>query len=146
MIFWKFKLMYFIINLFIFLCKCILFAVLFCQQYQISRQICKLGNVFNANEVCPWMLMRKCLLAILMLMLVILMLNQMLLNLNTGYADTDLCIRIMSLCCYKCDCMFLLSNFWYKIDCFLVICVFKFVTTWFMGGIIPSACNVNAVI
>ena len=43
------------------------------------------------------MLMRKCLLATLILMLVILML----LNLNTGYADTDaeLCIRIMSLCC-----------------------------------------------
>ena len=38
------------------------------------------------------MLMRKCLLAMLILML---------LNLNTGYADTDadLCIRSMSLCC-----------------------------------------------
>ena len=38
------------------------------------------------------MLMRKCLLAMLILML---------LNLNTGYADADadLCIRIMSLCC-----------------------------------------------
>lgn len=53
------------------------------------------GNALNANEVCHWMLMRKCLLA--MLMLVILML----LNLNTGYADTDtdLCIRILSLYC-----------------------------------------------
>ena len=51
----------------------------------------------NANENCPCMLMRKCLLPMLILMLVILML----LNLNTGYADTDadLCIRIMSLCC-----------------------------------------------
>ena len=38
------------------------------------------------------MLMKKCLLAMLILML---------LNLNTGYADTDadICIRIMSLCC-----------------------------------------------
>ena len=46
----------------------------------------------NANEVCPWMLMRKCLLAMLILMLV---------NLNTGYntdTDADLWIRIMSLC------------------------------------------------
>ena len=53
----------------------------------------------NANEVCHWLIMRKCLLA--MLMLVILMLILMLLNLNTGYADTDadLCIRIMSLWC-----------------------------------------------
>ena len=53
----------------------------------------------NANEVYPWMLMRKCLLAMLILMLVILMLILMLLNLNTGYADTDadLCIKIMSL-------------------------------------------------
>ena len=40
------------------------------------------------------MLMRKCLLAMLILML---------LNLNTDYADTnaDLCIRIMSLCCME---------------------------------------------
>ena len=45
----------------------------------------------NANE--------ECLLAMPILMLVFLIL--MLLNLNTGYADTDadLCIRIMSLCC-----------------------------------------------
>ena len=56
----------------------------------------------NTNEVYPWMLMRKYLLAMLILMLVILML----LNLNTGYADTDadLCIRIMSLCCSISDC------------------------------------------
>ena len=47
------------------------------------------GNTMNANEVCPWMLGRKCLLAMLILMLVILMLILMLLNLNTGYADTD---------------------------------------------------------
>ena len=45
------------------------------------------------------MLMRQCLLAMLMLMLVILMLIRMLLNLSTRYADTDLCMRIMSLCC-----------------------------------------------
>ena len=47
------------------------------------------------------MQLRKCLLAMLILMLVILTLNLMVLNLNTGYADTDadLCIRIMSLCC-----------------------------------------------
>ena len=46
------------------------------------------------------MLMRKCLLAMLILMLVNMMLILMLLNLNTGYADpdADLCIRIMSLC------------------------------------------------
>ena len=45
------------------------------------------------------MLMRKCLLAMLMLILVILML--ILLYLNTRYADTDsdLWIKIMSLCC-----------------------------------------------
>ena len=57
----------------------------------------------NANEVYPRMLTRKCLLAMLILMLVILMLILMLLNLNTGYADTDtdLFIRIISLCC-KC--------------------------------------------
>ena len=62
---------------------------------EISIQICKLGNAMNANEACHWMLMRKCLLAMLILML---------LNLNTGYTDTDadLCIRIMSLCC-MCD-------------------------------------------
>ena len=68
---------------------------------EISIQICKLDNALNANEASPWMLIRKCLLAMLILMLVILMLILMLLNLNTGYADTDvdLCIRIMSLCC-----------------------------------------------
>ena len=68
---------------------------------EISIQLCKLGNVMNANKVYPWMLMRKCLLAMLILKLVILMLILMLLNLNTGYADTDadLCIKIMSLCC-----------------------------------------------
>ena len=57
------------------------------------------------NEACSWMLMRKCLLAMLILMLVILMLILMLLNLNTGYTDTDadLCIRSMSLCCIHCD-------------------------------------------
>ena len=40
-------------------------------------------------------------LAMLIPMLAILMLILMLINLNTGYADTDadLCIRIMSLCC-----------------------------------------------
>ena len=52
--------------------------------------ICKLGNALNDYEVCHWMLMRKCLLALLMLMLVILMLILMLLNLNTGYTDTCL--------------------------------------------------------
>ena len=35
---------------------------------QISIETCKLGTVLNSNEVCPWMLMRKGLLAILMLM------------------------------------------------------------------------------
>ena len=64
-------------------------------------QICKLGSAMNANEVCSWMLMRKCLQAMLILMLVILIQILMLLNLNTGYAvtDADLCLRIMSLCC-----------------------------------------------
>ena len=54
---------------------------------EISIQICKLGSAMNANEE--------------MLMLVILMLILMLLKLKTGYADddTDLYIRIMSLCC-----------------------------------------------
>ena len=67
------------------------------------KKECKLGNAMNANKVFPWMLMRKCLLAMLILMLAILMLILMLLNLNTGYADTDadLCIRIMSLCCIE---------------------------------------------
>ena len=43
----------------------------------------------------------KCLLAMMMLMLVIMMLILMLPYLNTSYADadTDLCIRIMSLYC-----------------------------------------------
>ena len=61
----------------------------------------KLGHALNANEAYPFMLIRKCLLAMLILMLVILMLILMLLNLNTDFADTDvdLCIRIMSLCC-----------------------------------------------
>ena len=61
----------------------------------------QISNALNANEACPWMLIMKCLLAMLILMLVILMLILMLLNLNTGYADidADLCIRIMSLCC-----------------------------------------------
>ena len=62
---------------------------------QISTQICKLVNTMNADEVCPWMLMRRCLLAMLMLVNLLLML----LYLNIDYADTneDLCIRIMSL-------------------------------------------------
>ena len=68
---------------------------------EISIQICKLGIAINANEVCPWMLMRKCLLAMLIRMLVILILILMLLNFNTGNADSDadLCNRILSLCC-----------------------------------------------
>ena len=50
-------------------------------------------------------LMRKCFLAmlILLLMLDILMLILMLLNLNTHYADADLCIRSMPLCCRSHD-------------------------------------------
>lgn len=48
----------------------------------------------NANEACPFKVMKKCLLA--MLILVIPMLILMLLTLNTDYADTDLSIRIMS--------------------------------------------------
>ena len=44
-----------------------------------------------------WMLMRKCLLAMLILILVILMLILILLNLNTG--NSDLCFKIMSLYC-----------------------------------------------
>ena len=62
-----------------------------CYNLQISIiLICKLGNALNANEVCPWIPMKKCLLIMLILML---------LDLNTGYADTDadLCIRIISL-------------------------------------------------
>ena len=69
---------------------------------EISIQICKLGNAMNANEVYPWMLMRKCLLVMLIQMLhvFILMLILIVLNLNTGYADTDanLCFRILSWC------------------------------------------------
>ena len=47
------------------------------------------------------MLMKKCLLASLILMLAILMLIQMLIYLNKGYADTDadLYFKIMALCC-----------------------------------------------
>ena len=60
-----------------------------------------LGTAMDANEVCHLLLMRKCLLAMMMLMLIIVMLILMLLDLNSGYADadTDLCIRIMSLYC-----------------------------------------------
>ena len=62
--------------------------------------ICKLkhvGTASNVNEVCPWILMRECLLVMLILILVILMLF----NLNTGYSDTDadLYIKVTSLCC-----------------------------------------------
>lgn len=48
----------------------------------------------NANEACPFKVMKKCLLA--MLILVIPMLILMLLTLNTDYADTDLSIRIIN--------------------------------------------------
>ena len=51
-------------------------AQYYCLKYQISIQICKLGNASKANEVCPDMLMWKCLLAMLILTLVILMLIQ----------------------------------------------------------------------
>ena len=46
----------------------------YCLKYQISIQICKLGNAAKANEVCRDMLMRKYLLAMLILTLFILML------------------------------------------------------------------------
>ena len=89
--------------MFVYLCSYKHYIQKLFKKKEISIQICKLGNALNANEECPWMLMRKCLLAMLILMLVILMLILMLLNLNTGYADTDadLYIRIMSLCCNK---------------------------------------------
>ena len=82
--------------LYIFVHINIILSNYFKKKKEISIQICKLGNAMNASEACPWMLMRKCLLAMLILML---------LNLNTGYADTDadLCIRIMSLCCRLSD-------------------------------------------
>ena len=68
---------------------------------QKDLETCKLGKALNANEVCPWMLMRKCLLAMLMPMLVILILILMLFNLNASYADNDadFLINITFLCC-----------------------------------------------
>ena len=53
--------------------------------------------ISNEVHVCLWMLMRKCLLAMLMLVILILMLF----NLNTDYVDidVDLGTRIMSFCC-----------------------------------------------
>ena len=35
----------------------------FKKKKEIIIRICKLGNALNANEACPWMLTRKCLLA-----------------------------------------------------------------------------------
>ena len=66
----------------------------------MSIEICKLGNVVHANEICPRSLTRKYLLALLMLTPVILMLIPMLPYLSTGNADidVDLCVRIISLC------------------------------------------------
>ena len=67
---------------------------------EISIQIC---NAMNASEACHWMLMRKCLLAMRILMLVIMILTLILLKLNTGYADTDadLYISITSCAVHK---------------------------------------------
>ena len=98
--FWKFEMMFYkiYINVLIFLCLHMHNPQLFCLRFQSSIQICKLCNALNANEECPWMFMRKRLLAMLILMVAILKQILMLLNLNTGYADSDLCIRILSLC------------------------------------------------
>ena len=49
----------------------------------------QIRQCFDANEACQLMLMRKCLLAMLILMHFNLVLILMLLNLCTGYADTD---------------------------------------------------------
>lgn len=52
-----------------------------CYNLQISIiLICKLGNALNANEVCPWIPMKKCMLIMLILML---------LDLNSGYPDVS---------------------------------------------------------
>ena len=48
----------------------------------------QIRHILNVNEVCPWMLMRKYMLAMLMLILVTLMVILMILKLSTDYADT----------------------------------------------------------
>ena len=55
----------------------------------------QIRQCFDANEACQLMLMRKCLLAMLILMLP---------NLCSGYADTDadLGFQDVSLCCNNC--------------------------------------------
>ena len=55
----------------------------------IMRYIQNAEETEKDVDLFSWMLMRKCLLALLMLMLVVLMLILMLLNLNTGYADIN---------------------------------------------------------
>ena len=66
------------------------------------------------------MLIRKCLLAMQILMLIL-----MLLNLNTGYAniDADLCIRIMSLCCTTVK--WTKITIWWKGKLFLVNFIYR---------------------
>lgn len=55
----------------------------------------------NVSEICPKMLIRKQLLAILINVLISLMLILIVVNLNTDYANTDTncCIRMIPLCC-----------------------------------------------
>ena len=67
---------------------------------QIILRKCKLGNALNANEGMSMHVNEEMLAAKTDAdALVILMLILIQLNLNRGYTDTDLCIRIMSLCC-----------------------------------------------
>ena len=110
--FWKLKMMY---------CQRCLYFFIYYNLYtqkisykyknqQISIQIYKLGKALNANEVCHWMPIRKCLLAMLMLMLIILMLILILLNLNTIQVMLMLIliyVHVSELC--PCTCIIILS-------------------------------------
>ena len=64
---------------------------------QISILIC---DALNANEVCPWMLMRKCLLVMVVILMLILMIHVLNLDKGCTYTDADLCIKLMPLYCY----------------------------------------------
>ena len=66
-----------------------LYLLIYTLSSKTLLKIADQGNDMNANEKRQWMLMKKCLLVVLILMLIIFMLNLMLFNLNTGYADTD---------------------------------------------------------
>ena len=84
---WHIKIVYCACKIYInvLICHFYIYVILktFVRDSKINIYMCKLNNAMNATEICPSMLLRKCLLTMLMLILVILMLILMLLNLNT---------------------------------------------------------------